>query len=85
VHARHDADVVLAAVAPGTSQKWPQCFLKRRRFATKWYITLCVQPIVRNRVGKLEFTTNCQKSRWKVRNYENKKPTFLKEAKHLKS
>jgi len=22
--------------------KWPQCFWKRRKFATKWYNTLCV-------------------------------------------
>jgi len=34
--------------------------VKRRTFATKWYIALCilVQPIVRNRVGKLDDKTN---------------------------
>jgi len=30
-------------------------FLEERKFATKWYVTLCVsiKPFVTNRVGKL--------------------------------
>jgi len=31
-----------------------RCFWKRRKFATKWYVTLCIdKPIVRNRTSKL--------------------------------
>jgi len=30
-------------------------FWKRRKFATKWYITLLCLDSVRNRVGKSEF------------------------------
>jgi len=32
---------LVAAVTPRKG-KWPQCFWKRRKIATKWYITPCV-------------------------------------------
>jgi len=36
---------LVAVVAPRTgkiNKKWPQCFRKKRIFATKWYATLCI-------------------------------------------
>jgi len=43
------------------------CFRKRRIFATKWYVTLCIfdQSIVRNRPSKLEFTLTKSRLFWK--------------------
>jgi len=36
-------------------QKSPPFFRKKRKFATKWYVALLDQSIVRNRTSKLEF------------------------------
>jgi len=57
--ARYKLNFVEAvALCTGKSIKMASVFWKIRKFATKWYATLCilVMPIVRNRVTKLEFS-----------------------------
>jgi len=34
--------VAVAVPRTGKIKKWPPCFWKRRKFATKWYDTPCV-------------------------------------------
>jgi len=41
---RHDADVACSSCSASVqakSLKWPPCFRKKRKCATKWYTTLC--------------------------------------------